>query len=212
MHCLFKALETLANKFPDCYRLVDADSKRDDGNYVAEVVRPAGLDIDIAKRGYYPTLSMSAGIGSSNSSGNNDAFFEQLKRNMNNTLGLTIAVPIFDNRQNKTNVEKAKLSRQNYELQLLDAEKTLYQQIETYWLNAHNAQQQYLYAKTNVESMQESYHLLSEQFALGLKNIVELNTSKNNLLQAEQQLLQSKYTTLLNLALLRLYQGESIRL
>ena len=172
----------------------------------------AGLDIDIAKRGYYPTLSMSAGIGSSNSSGNNDAFFEQLKRNMNNTLGLTISVPIFDNRQNKTNVEKAKLSRQNYELQLLDAEKTLYQQIETYWLNAHNAQQQYLYAKTNVESMQESYHLLSEQFALGLKNIVELNTSKNNLLQAEQQLLQSKYTTLLNLALLRFYQGESIRL
>ena len=172
----------------------------------------ADLDIDIAKRGYYPTLSMSAGIGSSNSSGNNDAFFEQLKRNMNDTLGLTISVPIFDNRQNKTNVEKAKLSRQNYELQLLDAEKTLYQQIETYWLNAHNAQQQYLYAKTNVESMQESYHLLSEQFALGLKNIVELNTSKNNLLQAEQQLLQSKYTTLLNLALLRFYQGESIRL
>ena len=44
------------------------------------------------------------------------------------------------------------------------------------------------------------------------KNIVELNTSKNNLLQAEQQLIQSKYTTLLNLAMLRFYQGEAIRL
>ena len=172
----------------------------------------ADLDIDIAKRGYYPTLTLSAGIGSSNSSGRDDAYFEQIKKNMNNTLGLTVSMPIFDNRQNKTNVEKARLSRQNYELRLLDAEKTLYQEIETCWLNAHNAQQQYLYAKTNVESMQESYHLLSEQFALGLKNIVELNTSKNNLLQAEQQLLQCKYTTLLNLALLRFYQGESIRL
>ena len=60
--------------------------------------------------------------------------------------------------------------------------------------------------------MQESYDLLSEQFKLGLKNIVELNTSKNNLLQAEQQLIQSKYTTLLNLAMLRFYQGEAIRL
>ena len=125
---------------------------------------------------------------------------------------MTLSVPIFDNRQNKTNVEKAKLARQNYELSLQDAEKTLYQQIETYWLNARNAQQQYIYAKTNVESMQESYDLLSEQFKLGLKNIVELNTSKNNLLQAEQQLIQSKYTTLLNLAMLRFYQGEAIRL
>ena len=46
MHCLFKALETLANKFPDSYRLVNADPKREDGYYAAEVVRPAGLDID----------------------------------------------------------------------------------------------------------------------------------------------------------------------
>ena len=172
----------------------------------------ADLDIDIAKRGYYPSLSVNAGVGSSNSSGNHTAFFKQLKNNLNNSLGLTLSVPIFDNRQNKTNVEKAKLARQNYELSLQDAEKTLYQQIETYWLNARNAQQQYMYAKTNVESMQESYDLLSEQFKLGLKNIVELNTSKNNLLQAEQQLIQSKYTTLLNLAMLRFYQGEAIRL
>ena len=46
MHCLFKALETLANKLPDCYRLVNADSKGEGGNCVAEVVRPADLDID----------------------------------------------------------------------------------------------------------------------------------------------------------------------
>ena len=60
--------------------------------------------------------------------------------------------------------------------------------------------------------MQESYGLLSEQFRLGLKNIVELTTGKNNLLQAEQQLLEAKYTALLNLALLRFYQGDSLHL
>jgi outer membrane protein len=155
---------------------------------------------------------VNAGVGSSNSSGNHTAFFQQLKNNMNNSLGLTLSVPIFDNRQNKTNVEKAKLARQNYELSLQDAEKTLYQQIETYWLNARNAQQQYIYAKANVRSMQESYDLVSEQFNLGLKNIVELTTGKNNLLQAEQQLLQTKYTALLNSAMLRFYAGERLKL
>ena len=53
---------------------------------------------------------------------------------------------------------------------------------------------------------------MSEQFRLGLKNIVELTTGKNNLLQAEQQMLEAKYTALLNLAMLRFYQGEPISL
>ena len=60
--------------------------------------------------------------------------------------------------------------------------------------------------------MLESYRLVSEQFNLGLKNIIELTTGKNNLLQAEQQMLQSKYTTLYNKALLKFYAGEKMEL
>ena len=107
---------------------------------------------------------------------------------------------------------RRRLTQYNSELQLQDAQKTLYSTIENYWLNAYTAQQQYIYAKTNVQSMQESYDLVSEQFRLGLKNIIELTSGKTNLLQAEQQLLQSKYTTLYNLAMLRFYQGEAIKL
>lgn len=46
MRHLSEALETLVKKFPDDYRLFDVDPKRKDGNYTAEVVRPADLDID----------------------------------------------------------------------------------------------------------------------------------------------------------------------
>ena len=175
-------------------------------------IEQSELDIDIARRGFYPSVSMSAGIGTSNNSGISTALTEQWRRNLNNSIGLTVSVPIFDNRQNRTNVRKAKLSKDAADLSLQDTEQQLYQQIETYWLNARNAQQQYVAAKANVESMQETYGLVSEQFRLGLKNIVELTTGKNNLLQAQQQLLQSKYTALYNLAMLRFYQGEPIRL
>jgi outer membrane protein len=137
---------------------------------------------------------------------------EQWKKNLNSSAGLTVSVPIFDNRQNRTNVRKAKLSKEAADLSLQDTEQQLYRNIENYWLQARNAQQQYVAAKANVASMQESYGLLSEQFRLGLKNIVELTTGKNNLLQAEQQLLEAKYTALLNLALLRFYQGDSLHL
>lgn len=175
-------------------------------------IEQSELDVNIARRGYLPSVSMTAGVGTNNSSGVHTDLTEQWRRNFSNSIGLTVSVPIFDNRQNRTNVQKAKLSKEAADLSLQNTEQELYQQIESYWLNARNAQQQYVAAKANVESMQETYYLVSEQFRLGLKNIVELTTGKNNLLQAEQQLLQSKYTALYNLAMLRFYQGEPIRL
>ena len=175
-------------------------------------IESSEIAIHTARAGYKPTVSMTAGIGSSNSSGQHTDFFKQVKNNMNNSLGLSISVPIVDNHQTRTNIRKAKYALQTSELNLQEQQKQLYSTIENYWLNATTSQQQFISARNNVKSMQESYDLVSEQFNLGLKNIVELTTGKNNLLQAEQQLLQTKYTALLNAAMLNFYAGENIKL
>jgi outer membrane protein len=175
-------------------------------------VQSSEIAINTARAGYKPTVSMTAGIGSNNSSGQHTDFFKQVKNNMNNSLGLSISVPILDNHQARTNIRKAKYALQTSELNLQEQQKQLYSTIENYWLNATTSQQQFISARNNVKSMQESYDLVSEQFNLGLKNIVELTTGKNNLLQAEQQLLQTKYTALLNSAMLKFYAGERIKL
>ena len=62
-----------------------------------------------------------------------------------------------------------------------------------------------------MESAQQSYDLLSEQVRLGLKNIVELLAGKDNLLNAQQNQLQSKYLTLYNQQMLAFYQGGEIK-
>ncbi len=175
-------------------------------------IESAEMDIDIAKRGYYPTLGMSAGINTSNMSGLDKSFGTQLKTNLNNNIGLSISIPIFDQKQNKTNVATARLARESAQIELELEEKQLRSDIETYWLNAVNAQQQFRNATTSVESMRTSYDLVSEQFAVGLKDIVDLQTGKNNLIQAEQQMLQAKYTAVLNRALLLFYQGSPLTL
>ncbi|MBR3093530.1 MAG: TolC family protein [Bacteroidaceae bacterium] len=175
-------------------------------------IESSHLDLAIAKAGYLPTLNLTASIGTNNASGTHTSYFRQLKNNWSNSLGLSLSIPIYDQRSARTSVNKARIAIQESELSLQDTEKRLYSDIENYWLNATTAQQQYVYAKANVESMQQSYDLVSEQFRLGLKNIVELTTGKNNLLQAQQQLLQTKYTALLNRAMLRFYQGEELKL
>ena len=175
-------------------------------------IEASDMNIKIARAGYIPSLSLSAGIGTTNANGNDFSFSEQVKQNWNNSIGLTLSIPIFDKRQTKSAVNKAKLQRQTSELDLMDNHKTLYKTIESLWLSANSAQQQYVAATQKLKSTQASYALVSEQFNLGMKNTVELLTEKNNLLSAQQETLQAKYTAILNAGLLRFYQGEEIDL
>ncbi|MGN0036021.1 MAG: TolC family protein [Bacteroidaceae bacterium] len=175
-------------------------------------LQTSDLDIRIAQGGYLPTVSLTAGIGTNHTTGSDFTFAEQAKNGWNNSVGLSVSVPIFNNRQTKSAVQKAKLARQRSQLQLQDQEKTLYETVEGCWLDATNAQQDYLAAVDKVKSAQASYDLVSEQFDAGMKNTVELLSEKNNLLSAKQQLLQAKYTALLGAALLRFYAGERIQL
>ena len=175
-------------------------------------VKASELDLNIARSGYIPTISLSAGIGSTNTNGNDFTFGEQIKQNWNNSLGVTVSVPIFNNRQTKSAVQKAKIQKQNSELDLLDNQKNLYKTIEGLWLDANSAQQRYVAAIEKLRSTQTSYDLIQEQFNLGMKNTVELLTEKNNLLNAQQETLQAKYMAILNTQLLKFYQGEQITL
>ena len=94
----------------------------------------------------------------------------------------------------------------------LHKQKELYSTIETLWLDALNAQEQYAAAESKVESSQTSFDMVSEQFNLGMKNTVELLTEKNNLLSAQQQRVQAKYMAILNRTLLNFYAGNKIEL
>ena len=175
-------------------------------------VEMSELNIGIAKAGSLPSLSLSAGIGTNHTTGTDFTFTQQIKNGWNNSIGLTLSVPIFSNRQNRSAIEKARLQFRTSELDLKQASKDLYKTIESLYLDASSAQSQYLAAREQVESANTSFSLVSEQFNLGMKNTVELLTEKNNLLSAQQQLLQAKYMAVLNKALLRFYAGERVRL
>ena len=116
------------------------------------------------------------------------------------------------NRRNQSNVKQAKLRKASSQLDLQDKKNTLSSTIEQYWLNANNNQQNFLAAKDRVKSQQASFELLNEQFQNGLKNVVDVLQGRDNLIRAEQDLLQSKYLTLLNIQLLKFYTGETIKL
>lgn len=175
-------------------------------------VESSDLNVKIAKAGWLPTLSVTGGVSTSTNSLSSNGWGNQMKTNVNSQAGLTLSVPLFDGRQTRTSVNKAKIQQQQALLDLQDQQKTLYQTIEGYWLDANTNQQRFRAAQATVDSEQQSYDLLTEKFNLGLTNIVELMNGKDKLLSAQQNRLQSKYQTILNQQLLRFYQGaETLR-
>ena len=168
------------------------------------------IDEEIAKAGNKPVINANAGISTTNSSGNGN-MFTQLKNQWSNGIGVSLSIPIWDHGKTKNAVARARLDRENTYLDMVETQKNLWKTIENYWLQARNNQQRYIAAKEKVDYCRESYDLTSEQFRLGLKNIVELTQDKTNLSTAIQQMLQAKYEALLNMALLKYYNGESIQ-
>lgn len=166
------------------------------------------LSIKMAKAQRMPTIGLNASAMTNTTSMSSKEWGTQLKNNFSTGAGVTLSIPIFDNRQSKTAIRKAKIQQQQYQLDLQDKQTTLYSTIENYWLQATTNQSKYRAAKANTTSAQESYDLLSEQFRLGLKNTVELMTGKTNLLTAQQNELQSKYLTILNMNMLDFYEGK----
>ena len=165
------------------------------------------LSIAIAKAGRMPTVNMTAGLGTSTNSLSNNNWGHQMKYNFDASAGVSVSIPIIDQRQTRTNVNKARIQREASLLTLQDKQKQLYQTIENYWLDATTNQQKFRAAQATTDSEQQSYDLLQEKFNIGLTNIVELMTGKDRLLQAEQNRLQSKYMTILNLQMLYFYGG-----
>lgn len=174
-------------------------------------IESSDLSIKIAKAQKLPTIDLNAGVSTNTTTMSDNKWGQQLKNNVNVGAGFTVSIPLFDNRSSKAAVNKAKIQRENYILELRDKQTTLYSTVENYWLQAVINQNKFKAAKVSTESAKASYELLSEQFALGLKNIVELMTGKNNLLTAQQNELQSKYLAILNIDMLKFYETGNLK-
>ena len=173
-------------------------------------IQVAELGVKKAKGAFLPSLSMNAGIGTGHLSGTDYAFGSQIWNSFNESVGLTLSIPIFSNRQYKMAYNKAKHALTTSQLELLNTQKQLLKTVEGIYLDATSSQTQYLSASERLRYVQESYNLVDQQFGLGMKNTVELLTEKNSFLTAQQEQLQAKYMALMSQQLLNIYQHKPI--
>ena len=170
-------------------------------------IEAAKLEEKSARAGFFPSISLSASVGTGHMSNNDFESGSQIWNRFNENVGLTLNIPIFSNRKNRTAVNTAKIALNDSYLEWTSLQKELLRNVESAYLDAVSAQAQYLSAREKEKYARESYELTSEQFRVGVKNTVELITAQNEYSAAQQQVLQAKYLTLLSIELLNIYQG-----
>ena len=170
-------------------------------------------NIDIAKRAKLPSLSLSGGLGTNyyKTSGlPGDKFFKQLNNNFSQFLGLSLNVPIFNRFETRNNIKNAQLSQYNQQLQLDNAKKNLYKEIQQAYYNAVTSEAKYQSSEQAKRSQEEAFRLMSAKYEYGKANITEFNEAKNNLMKAESDLVRAKYEYLYQNALIDFYRGKDL--
>ena len=169
-------------------------------------------ELDIAKGGFLPTLSLTGSMGSGYTSINDNTFSDQFDVNFNQKLGLSLTIPIFNRNQTKAAVKTASINIDKAQIQKQNTEKEVYRKVETAYQNAISAQEQVIASEASKVAAEQSYKLAQKKYELGALSTTDLVISQNTYTNAQQNYLQSKYLNILYHELLQFYQGNDIKL
>jgi len=172
----------------------------------------AALAVDIAKAGYQPQLSLNGDISTGYNNSYGVAYDYQVSNRITPSVGLTLSIPIYQNRQARSKVDIAKINTQNAELSETDTKNQLRKAIEQACVDVSTAEKKFLASLEDYNANQESFEVASEKFNQGLLNSVDYLVQKTNLITAESNLLQAKYNLIFSNKILDFYSGVPLTL
>lgn len=173
----------------------------------------AEKSVKISKANFYPSLTASFGLNTAyqHRQGTDDfspfLFSDQIDDNMGQSVMISLNIPIFNRYQFRSNVNKTKINYQKIEYNLESEKLRLRETIQSAYTDALASSKSYDAATTSVTAQQKAFEYSQERFKAGAINSFDFNQTKNNLVNAQSQLLQSKYDYMFKLKVLEFYYG-----
>ncbi len=167
-------------------------------------------NVEIAKAGYKPSLSLGAqwGTGYYNMSNipNNTSFGKQFSNNMSTGIGLNLSIPLFNRYEVKNQVENARLNVESSKINIENTKIELRKTIQQAYYNAVAAKNRWDSSRKSVKANEESYRFAAQKYEVGRANQYELNLAKTNLSQSISEETQAKYEYVFRMKILELMQ------
>ena len=171
--------------------------------------------LQIAKAVRYPQVVLSGEYSNSYfysfvSGYNNVAFFNQLRNNGNEFIGLSVNIPIFNRMATRNQISSARIAIEAQQIAVSEARLALRKEIETAYYNVRTSFKKYTAAAQSVLSATEVFNYEENRVAAGRSNMYDYNDAKMRLEKAESNMLQAKYEFIFNRKILGFYAGEPI--
>ena len=169
------------------------------------------LGIKIYQGAYWPRLSLSGNINTDYAGiRTKDPFFTQFWNHFGENIGLNLSIPIYSNRQVKSNVERAKVNSLNTRLIEQNTKNQLRKSIEQSYTDLKNALNKYFATKEQYAAAEDSYKNMEKKYNVGLVAAIDYLLEKNNFYQAQSNMIQSKYDYFFKQKILDFYEGKAI--
>ncbi|MFD0761803.1 TolC family protein [Lutibacter aestuarii] len=191
-------------------------------------VENSEVAIDIAKGAFLPSLSFSAGLGTSyqHNQGQKDVraildennnvvyvpngFGKQLEDNLGYNFGFSLNIPIFNRFQTKSNVARAQINKERFELALLDKQVKLRETIEKAYADAKASLNQFVAAEQSLKAQEESFKNAQVSYNSGVMTSFDFDQVRNRLVNSQSSLINAKYNFVFRTKLLEYYLGIPI--
>lgn len=190
-------------------------SKLEENLLVNEQINTQAQNIKIAQSGRYPSLTLSASLGSGYSGNNTELvgteylpkpFNIQTKENFYQTTTLSLNIPIFNGNQVNSQIQLANIELDKAEIQ---KEKTLLEienKIEQLKIEIDNADSQIHATEKVLNSLQQNFKVATLKYEEGAINYSQFLEVKNKLIKTEMELLQAQFEYTFKVEILELYR------
>ncbi|MFC2152967.1 TolC family protein [Bacteroidota bacterium] len=139
-------------------------------------------------------------------------YFEQINDNASHFIYVGMQIPLFNKWRNANAISQAKINLSDSRLNLDLQKQNLYKSIQQARTQAIAALDRYKANLEAVESMEEAFRYTEQKYQVGLVDILEYKTAKNQLNQTKSDLAQAKYQYIFRTKILEFYRGEQIKL
>ena len=138
-------------------------------------------------------------------------FFSQLNKNFNQSVGLSLRIPIFNGLSTRTNYEKTKINIRNQELQKELDNQTLKQDIYKAYNAAVVALEKLHAGKKTLETAERTLYYAQKRDEAGMMGTFELITNQNNLFRAKLEHALNQFDYVFKMKVLEFYKGQGLK-
>lgn len=184
----------------------------------------AERDVKIAKGAYQPSIqgfySLSTRAGYADrivfdQSGNPSyqppfSVLKQFDLNKGHSFGFQMNIPVLNGFATKNNVARSKIALDRSKIAFSQQELDLERNIYTAFTDAKGAMKAYEAAISTLEARQEAYNYAKEKFAVGMLNAFDLNQSQSLFVNAQSEVVRTKYDYIFRVKVIEYYFGIPI--